>query len=80
MSCGANYVYFERVCVSVRYLFGICGLRGLFLVFLIYDFKYWGRKAANSRGQFQFSWGRGGEGEPDISRLVLPQNDVRTGK
>ena len=27
-----------------------------------------------ARGPFQFSWARGGEGEPDISRLVLPQN------
>ena len=36
MSCGANYVYFERVCVGASFIWNLRIARGLFLiVFLI---------------------------------------------
>ena len=33
MSCGTNYVYFERVCVGALFIFGICGVCAAFLQF-----------------------------------------------
>ena len=80
-TCGTNYVYFERVCVGALFIWNRAGSRGLLgfnFVHTILLFGIWGKHI--SIFIFQFSWARGGEGEPDISRLVLPQNDVRTGK
>ena len=72
MSCGTNYVYFERVCVGVLLFWNLRRLRPLFFVdfiAIIFDFGIWGEDFIYKIAPYFNFHGRGEVKENPISAV-----------